>query len=138
MMVTVSELSKLTQTTPAAIRHYVTIGLLNPTRNPANGYKLFNNENVKKVKFIRQAKDLGFSLNDIQEIFKHGSQRQSPCPTVRDIIHQRINDNRIRLAELNALKLRMEDALEKWKTMPDGEPDGDEICYLIESVMVLQ
>ncbi|NOX77241.1 MAG: MerR family transcriptional regulator [Gammaproteobacteria bacterium] len=132
---TVSELSKATQVTPATIRHYVKIGLLKPQRDPANGYKLFNNEDVKKVKFIRQAKGLGFSLNDIQEIFRHGSRRQSPCPTVRDIIHQRINDNRIRLAELDALKHRMEKALEKWKTMPDGEPDGDEICYLIESVM---
>ncbi len=138
MMMTVSELSKSTQATPATIRHYVTIGLLNPTRDPVNGYKLFGSENIKKVKFIRQAKDLGFSLNDIREIFRHGSRGQSPCPTVRDIIHHRINDNRIRLAELDALKLRMEEALEKWETMPDGEPDGDEICYLIESVMVLR
>ena len=106
-----------------------------PNRDPVNGYKLFNDEDVKKVKFIRQAKGLGFSLNDIQEIFTHGSRRQSPCPTVRDIIHQRINENRIRLTELATLKCRMEEALEKWKTMPDGEPDGDEICYLIESVM---
>lgn len=134
MMMTVSELSKSTQVTPAAIRHYVRIGLLNPRRDPANGYKLFRDGDVKKVKFIRQAKGLGFSLNDIQEIFRHGSRGQSPCPTVRDIIHQRINENRIRLAELDTLKQRMEEALEKWKTMPDGEPDGDEICYLIESV----
>jgi len=134
-MMTVSELSESTQVTRAAIRHYVSIGLLNPIRDPVNGYKLFNDADFKKVKFICQAKDLGFSLNDIQEIFKHGRRGQSPCPTVRDIIHQRITENRIRLTELDALKQRMEEALEKWKTMPDGEPDGDEICYLIESVM---
>lgn len=132
---TVNELSRSTRVTPAAIRHYTKIGLLNPKRNPANDYKLFNSEDLKRVNFIRQAQGLGFSLNDIQEIFKHGKRGQSPCPTVRDIIRQRIDDNRIRLAELNALEHRMEEALDKWKTMPDGEPDGDEICYLIESVM---
>ena len=134
-MMTVSEISKSAQVTPDAIRHYVRIGLLKPKRDPSNGYKLFNSSDIKRVKFIRQAKGLGFSLNDIQEIFRHESMGQSPCPAVRDIIRQRIDDNRVRLAELNALQHRMEEALEKWKSMPDGEPDGNEICHLIESVM---
>ena len=132
---TVCELSKSAQVTSAAIRHYVRIGLLNPRRDPNNGYKLFNSGDIKRVKFIRQAKGLGYTLNDIQEIFRHARGGQSPCPTVRDVIHLRIDDNRIRLAELNALQHRMEEALEKWKTMPDGEPDGDEICHLIETVI---
>ncbi len=130
----VNELSKLTQVTPAAIRHYVRIGLLHPKRNPVNDYQLFSDGDVKRVNFIRQAKGLGFSLNDIQEIFKHGSRGQSPCPTVRKLIDQRIDNNRIRLAELNTLTRRMKEALEKWKNMPDGEPNGDEICHLIETV----
>jgi len=134
-MMTVSELSKSAQVTPDAIRHYVRIGLLKPRRDPANGYKLFNGDDIKRVKFIRQAKGLGFTLNDIQEIFRHENRGRSPCPTVRDIICRRIDDNRVRLAELNALQHRMEEALEKWKSMPDREPDGDEICHLIESVV---
>ncbi len=135
MMMTVNELSKSAQVTPDAIRHYVRIGLLKPRRDPGNGYKLFNSGDIKRVRFIRQAKGLGFSLNDIREIFRHESQGQSPCPVVRDIISRRIDENRVRLAELNALQHRMEEALEKWKSMPDGEPDGDEICHLIESVV---
>lgn len=132
---TVSELSRSAQVTPDAVRHYVRIGLLKPSRDPANGYKLFSSGDIRRVKFIRQAKGLGFSLNDIREIFRHETRGQSPCPVVRDIIRHRIDDNRARLAELNALQHRMEEALEKWKSMPDGEPDGDEICHLIESVM---
>ncbi len=134
-MMTVSELSRSAQVTPDAVRHYVRIGLLKPSRDPANGYKLFSSGDIRRVKFIRQAKGLGFSLNDIREIFRHETRGQSPCPVVRDIIRHRIDDNRARLAELNALQHRMEEALEKWKSMPDGEPDGDEICHLIESVM---
>ncbi len=132
-MLTVSELSKVAQATPDAIRHYVRIGLLMPSRNPDNGYKLFSSIDIRKVKFICRAKGLGFTLSDIQIIFDHSSTGQSPCPLVRDIIQQRINENRDRLVELNRLQKRMDEALEKWKSMPDGEPDGDEICYLIES-----
>lgn len=134
-MLIVSELSKASQTTPDAIRYYVRIGLLIPYRDPDNGYKLFNDNDIKKVKFIGQAKGLGFKLRDIQTIFDHSNARRSPCPAVRDIIQQRIDENRSRLAELNTLQQRMDDALKKWKSMPDGEPDGKSICHLIESVI---
>lgn len=133
-MLTVSALSKAAQTTADTIRHYVRIGLLTPSRNPDNGYRLFSDDEIKKVQFIRRAKGLGFTLHDIQTIFDHGKAGESPCPAVRDIIQQRINKNRSRLAELNRLQQRMDSALEKWKSMPDGEPNGDAICHLIESI----
>lgn len=133
-MLTVSALSKAAETTADSIRHYVRIGLLTPSRNPDNGYRLFSNDDIKKVKFIRRAKGLGFALHEIQVIFDHGTAGQSPCPAVRNMIQQRINKNRSNLAELNRLQQRMDSALEKWKTMPDGEPDGEAICHLIESI----
>lgn len=134
-MLTVSELSKATKATPDAIRHYVRVGLLGPSRDPVNGYKLFSEEDIKKTKFIIRAKGLGFALSDIQTIFEHSNDGLSPCPAVREIIQQRIDENRSRLAELNALQKRMDDALDKWNSMPDGEPDGEAICHLIESVV---
>lgn len=133
-MLTVGELSKATQITTDTIRHYVRIGLLSPSRNPDNGYKLFSNDDLKRVKFIRRAKGLGFTLHDIQTIFNQSNEGRSPCPEVRQIIRYRIDENRIRLAELNRLQQRMDDALKHWESMPDGEPDGEAICHLIESI----
>ena len=133
-MLTVSELAKLAQATPDAVRHYIRIGLLAPKRCSEKGYRLFGEDDVKRVKFIRQAKGLGFTLTDIRVIFDHSRRGLSPCPVVREIICQRMDENRSRLAELNALQRRMDEAWERWKTMPDGEPEGDIICYLIESV----
>jgi len=134
-MLTVSQLSKAAQATSDAIRHYVRIGLLTPSRDPVNGYRLFSVDDIKKVKFIRQAKGLGFTLRDIQTIFDHSNDGRSPCPAVRDMIQLRIDGNRSKLAELNSLQQRMDDALGKWESMPDGEPDGEAICHLIESVI---
>ncbi len=133
-MLTVSELSKVAKITPDAVRHYVRIGLLTPSRDPANSYKLFSDYDIKKAKFIYRAKGLGFSLRDIKTIFDHSSDGQSPCPAVREMIQRRINDNSDKLLELNKLQQRMGDALGKWKSMPNGEPDGEAICYLIESI----
>lgn len=133
-VLTVSELSKTAQTTSDTIRHYVRIGLLTPSRDPDNGYKLFSDDDIRKLKFICRAKGLGFTLRDIRIIFNHSNDGLSPCPAVRDMIRQRIDENRIKLAELNRLQQRMDDALNSWKSMPDGEPDGDAICHLIESI----
>jgi len=112
----------------------VRIGLLKPRRHPNNGYKLFEGDDIKKVKFIRQAKDLGFTLSDIKKILNHSRMGHSPCPTVRKIIEKHIEENKVKLKELVALQKRMEGAIKKWETMPDGEPDGHAICHLIESV----
>jgi len=133
-MLTVNGLSKAARITPDAVRHYVRIGLLVPSRDPKNGYRLFDDEALKRAKFIRRAKGLGFTLQDIQIIFSYADNGRSPCPEVRAIIQQRIAENRASVTELGELLERMEDALERWKSMPDGEPDGDEICHLIESV----
>jgi len=132
-VLTVSEISKLANVTTDTVRHYVQLGLLIPIRNPSNGYKLFKEDDIKRLKFICQAKGLGFTLSDISKIINHSSNALSPCPTVREIIEQRIVDNKQKLNELNALQARMEMALERWKTMPDGVPDGNAICHLIET-----
>ncbi len=133
-MLTVGELSKTAQTTADTIRHYVRIGLLAPSRHPENNYKLFSTDDIKKLKFISRAKRLGFTLQDIKLIFEHASRGDSPCPAVRDTIQRRIEQNRTVLAELNDLQERMDEALKKWQTMPDGYPDGEAICHLIESI----
>jgi len=131
---TVNELAKAAQTTTDAIRHYVHMELLSPMRDPENGYRLFREDDIKRVKFIYQAKGLGFTLRDIQIIFDHSKNSRSPCPVVREIIQKRIDENRKKLAELIELQKNMDDAIEKWKDMPDGDPDGDSICHLIESI----
>lgn len=137
-MITVTELAKQAKVTPDTVRHYVHIGLLEPERNPKNGYKVFAKEDVRKVQFIRQAKRLGFTLSEAREILKSSMNGDSPCPQVREIIQRRINENREKLESLNALQERMENALKAWNTMPDGSPNGDSICHLIEFVVPLE
>ncbi len=131
---TVGELAKRSKVTTETIRHYTDKGLLWPKRNPANGYKIFQEADVVRVRFICQAKQLGFSLSEVGQILFHADQGNSPCSDVRDIVQTRIKENRLRLDELLALQTRMEGALDQWRAMPDQLPDGDSICHLIESV----
>lgn len=59
---------------------------------------------------------------------------ESPCDDVRKIIQHRIRKDRVKIEEMMKLQARMEQALEQWKLMPNGMPDGNSICHLIESI----
>ena len=132
-MMTVHEVGRRSGIPEHVVRYYTRIGLLKPSRDPRNGYKQYKESDVLRVRFIRQAKSLGYTLGEIARIFRESSKGKSPCPVVRRIIGNRIDENRLRLKELAALQRRMERALVKWSKLPDGMPDGHTVCYLIES-----
>ncbi len=134
-MMTVAVLAKQSGATPHAVRYYTRLGLLSPTRNPENGYREYKPSEVSWLRFIRQAKALGYTLHEIQEIMQDRDEGQSPCPRVREILQRRIVENRRHLEELLDLQGRMEAALLTWSKMPDSKSSGHSVCHLIESVI---
>jgi len=132
---TVTALARSSEVAPHVVRYYARIGLLLPKRDSNNGYKLFAQSDVARLRFIRKAKRLGYTLGEIAKILNHASHGESPCPMVRDIIGKRIDENRRKLDELLELQNRMEHALSDWGERPDQLPDGDRVCHLIESVV---
>ena len=129
---TVSQLAKRLNVSADTIRHYVRSGLLNPQRDPENGYKRFTQDDVKRLQFILQAKSLGFSLNDIQTIMDQSSHGESPCPQVREIMAVRLQETEAKIAAMQATYEQMQSAMEQWKDQPDCIPTGEHICHLIE------
>jgi DNA-binding transcriptional MerR regulator len=130
----VSELALKCNVSKDTVRFYAKIGLLKSQRDPNNGYQYFSGQEVKRLEFIKRAKYLGYTLKEIKHIFHESLKGSSPCPLVRDLIQRRLKSNKKRLAQLEELQHHMEDALAKWQVMPDGVPDGDSICALIESI----
>ncbi|TVO72991.1 MerR family DNA-binding protein [Sedimenticola selenatireducens] len=133
-MLTVNELAIQSDTPPHVVRYYIRIGLILPADQQDNGYRLFAAQEVIHIRFIRMAKHLGFTLNEIKQILQHAAVGESPCDDVREIIQHRIMENRIKIEEMLKLQARMEEALELWKLMPNGEPTGSSICHLIETI----
>lgn len=131
---TVIELARKSGVASHVVRYYTRRGLLHPVSNSGNGYKTYEHADVARLGFIRRAQSLGFTLKEIAHILAESSKGKSPCPMVREIVQQRIKENRAELDEMVRLQRRMEKALVRWSEMPDGEPDGDSVCHLIESV----
>jgi MerR family Zn(II)-responsive transcriptional regulator of zntA len=131
---TVVEAARAAGVAPHVVRYYARIGLLKPRRDPQNGYKLFGSDDIKRLRFVRLAHGLGFTLAEVRKILRDADRGETPCPRVRDIVRQRIEDNRREISARQALQRRLEGAIAAWERMPDGVPDGDSICHLIESM----
>ena len=133
-MLLVNEMAKQCEVTTDAIRYYTRLGLLKPERNTDNDYRLYNEIDMKRLKFIHRAKHLGYSLSEITQIFRECENGKSPCPKVREIIQRRIVENRKKIDQALKLQERMEHALAHWEHMPNGVPNGHTTCLLIESL----
>ncbi len=133
-MLTVNELATKADAPAHVVRYYVRIGLIQPAGQQENGYRLFTPQDATRLRFIRMAKYLGFTLNEIKQITQHADWGDSPCEDVRNTIQHRIRENRAKIEEMLKLQTRMEEALEQWKLMPNGVPDGNSVCHLIESI----
>jgi len=84
-MMTVAKLAKETQVNSDTIRYYVRIGLLTPGREKNNNYHVFSKQDANQLKFIHHAKQLGYTLKEIQQIIEQSISGNSPCPIVRQI-----------------------------------------------------
>lgn len=131
-VLTVMDLTRLTQVEPHVIRYYTKIGILAPDTNHSNGYKLYKRNDADKVSFTRKAKSLGYSLKEIKTILSHSTRGDSPCPLVREIIYQRLNETKIKIKELQTLQKRMKKAIKSWQDIPNQIPNGETVCYLTE------
>ncbi len=131
--ITAQTLADRSGVSPEIVRYYTRRGLLEPVRHPRNNYRLYRESDVVRIRFIRRAKNLGYTLNEIGKIFEQSNRGDSPCPLAREIIERRVADNRKKLDEMLQLQTRIEAASALWATLPDKVPDGHTICYLIES-----
>lgn len=129
----VSQLARRAGTTPETVRHYTDVGLLRPTRNPDNGYRCYNRDDLRRLEFALQARSLGFTLSDIATLIDESEGGRSPCATTRQLIEQRLADVEQRIDELTRLSARMRTALHAWDDHPDCAGGDERICVLIDS-----
>ncbi|WP_417532003.1 MerR family transcriptional regulator [Marinobacter lipolyticus] len=128
----VKDIAEAAGVNPDTVRFYTRENLLKPTRNPDNNYQQFDAEDLRRLRFARKARQLGFSLPEIRQILEQADDHNSPCPMVRDVFQQRLAEVEREIRELQELRQRMTSAMAAWQDMPDGTPDGHTICRLIE------
>ncbi|MDP8970410.1 MAG: heavy metal-responsive transcriptional regulator [Actinomycetota bacterium] len=104
IQLTVSRLAERVGTSADTLRYYERIGLLpEPQRSPA-GYRLYDDDAVERVRFIKQAQRFGLRLADIGELLTIRERGLCPCGRTRRLLEARIAELDEELAALARLR----------------------------------
>jgi len=86
------------------LRYYERRGLLPRPPRRESGYREFPDTAVRVVRFIKRAQDLGFTLDEVEELLRLRNDRRRDRARVRAVAEQRITDIDRKITELQAMK----------------------------------
>lgn len=99
------------------VRYYERRGLIAEPERTLSGYRVFDEDAVKRLRFIKEAQALGFSLRDISELLNLRLEPRRSCRQVRDRAERRLADVRTKITTLRA----MEKVLARFVTACSGK-----------------
>ena len=90
------------------IRHYESLGLLKPARRTYAGYRIYEQSEVHTLRFVRRARDLGFSIKEIERLLGLWQNRRRTSAEVRRIAQDHIADLDRKIEELQSMRRSLE------------------------------
>ncbi|QBL94979.1 HTH-type transcriptional regulator ZntR [Komagataeibacter saccharivorans] len=101
---TIGELGRLTDTKVETVRYYERVGLLpHPPRSSGN-YRVYDDAHLGRLGFIRRARELGFSLDQVRELLDLAGQTTRSCEEVDEIVQAHVTDIERRIHDLQTLR----------------------------------
>lgn len=88
-MLTIGKVAEQSQVTADSIRYYEREGLVRPARKSESGYRLYTDEAVRRIAFIKQAQECGFSLAEIRELLELRSTGEACCDDIYRVAVQK-------------------------------------------------
>jgi len=127
-------IARKSQTPIDTIRYYEKVGLLPKARRSEGGFRLYTEETVRKLRFIRKAKSLGLGLKEVREIVQCSDEGLKPCcDLVRKLFTKKIAEFEIKIKELEQMKQSLESLLSGWVSAKKLKQDSFAICPQIEN-----
>src|SRR5579864_640682 len=112
---TVSQLGRLAGVGPDSVRHYERIGILPQAERSPAGYRMWDANEVRYLKWIAPAKRAGFTLHELVEIFRMYRNGRAPCRTVRSLLGRKLDELDRQIRELSTLRNQLRPVLARWK-----------------------
>src|SRR6266542_3325000 len=127
-MLTIGNVARCVGVRPSAIRYYETQGILRPAARGANGYRIYSDDAVRLLLFVRRAQALGITLKEIKPLLNLASQGQRPCSHVKQLARNHLREIDEKIGALQVLQKELRTLLRR----KAGRPHGNEVCPIIE------
>ncbi|HEX5912251.1 MAG TPA: MerR family DNA-binding protein [Rubrobacter sp.] len=112
---------------PEAVRYYESIGLLDEPHRTQAGYRVYEEGDLSRLRFIQRAKELGFSLEDIRELIALRFDDGSDCSEVEHRAERRLADISERIRGLQRVQQGLKKLIASCRANPSKEA-----CPIIE------
>jgi MerR family copper efflux transcriptional regulator len=134
---TIGAVAKAADVGVETIRFYEREGLIAAPPRRRSGYRQYPADTVRRVRFIRRAKDLGFTLKEIGELLSMRVDAEKSCAEVRTLARAKIGDIDEKLAALQRMKAALEHLAQRCRgegpttecpildALDEGGPDAD-------------
>lgn len=90
------------------IRHYEGIGLIQPSARTANGYRTYSEQDLHTLRFIKSARSMGFSLDEVKQLLSLWQDNNRSSASVKTLVLQHIKTLNQKIAEMTAMRDTLE------------------------------
>lgn len=101
-LVQIGEIAALADVSVDTIRYYERLKLLPTAARTNSGYRVFSVETAARIRFIKQAQEMGFTLDEIKQLFVSGGENQ--CESVRDLIQIKLAELEDKMRQMKSFK----------------------------------
>lgn len=127
MSLTIGKLAKASAVGIDTLRYYERLRLLEPQKRTASGYRVYDPAAVARVRFIKKAQALGFSLRDIAKLLRFGTEPAATAGDILALTRRKIAETEQKIAELVELK----QVLERLADDCPGEGASADACPIL-------
>jgi DNA-binding transcriptional MerR regulator len=128
----IGELAKRLDLNTQTIRYYERIGLLPEPDRTSVGYRIYGEKDERRLGFIKRARSVGLTLEEIKEVLGFCDRGEPPCPYVTEIITRHAEEVERRIAELTKFKRELDRLHERAKERPSHSFKPGRYCHIIE------
>ena len=100
----IGKLSQTSGVNSETIRYYERNGLLPAPARTRSGYRHYREDDIKRLRFIRRGRELGFGLEEIRSLLQLADQPHQPCDAADQLVQQHIAEVDARIRDLQAIR----------------------------------
>lgn len=127
--ITIGKLAEATRTKAETIRFYEKIGILAEPGRTAGNYRSYSEDHIRRLTFVRRARDLGFPLDTVRLLLSLVDQPERSCAAVDEIVVQQRHDVEQKIADLQ----RLRDELDRLSHQCKGGQVSE--CRIIDALL---
>jgi len=101
--VQIGEIAALAEVSVDTVRYYEKLKLLPTAARTNSGYRVFSVETAERIRFIKQAQEMGFTLSEIKQLFVSGGG-ENQCKSVRDLIQIKLSELEDKMRQMKSFK----------------------------------